>query len=132
MHAHLEGRGVPETVATAVIDTLSEQGYLDDARFAERFAADRRSLDHWGAERIERRLGELGVSRELVAGALVELRPGNELQAALDLLERRFPEPPRDDRGRNRALGLLVRRGYELELAHDALRLHSGSGSPGS
>lgn len=132
MHAHLKGRGVPETVATAVIDTVSEQGYLDDARFAERFAADRRSLDHWGAERIERRLGELGVSRELVAGALVELRPGNELQAALDLLERRFPEPPRDDRGRNRALGLLVRRGYELELAHDALRLHSGRGIPGS
>ncbi len=70
---------MPETVATAVIATLSEQGYLDDARFAERFAADRRSLDLWGAERIERRLGELGVSRELVAGALVELGPGNEL-----------------------------------------------------
>ncbi len=118
---------MPEEIAAAVIDTLSEQGYLDDARFAARFAADRRSLDCWGAQRIERRLGELGVSRELVAAALVELRPENELQAALDLLERRFPEPPRDDRSRNRALGLLVRRGYELELAHDALRLHRGS-----
>lgn len=123
---------MPESVAAAVIDMLSEQGYLDDARFAARFAADRRSLDLWGAERIERRLGELGVSSELVAGALVELGPEDELQAALDLLERRFPEPPRDDRGRNRALGLLVRRGYELELAHDALRLHSRSGSSAS
>ena len=31
-------------------------------------------------------------------------------------------EPPRDDRGRERALGLLVRRGYDLELAYDAVR----------
>ena len=33
-----------------------EQGYLDDARYAQRFAEDRRTLDAWGAERIERRL----------------------------------------------------------------------------
>lgn len=131
MHAHLATRGVPEVAAAAAIDTLSEQGYLDDARFAARFAADRRSLDSWGAQRIERRLRELGVAGELVAGALAELGPDTELQAALDLLERRFPEPPSDDRGRNRALGLLVRRGYELELAHDALRLHRRGVSAG-
>ncbi len=108
---------------------LREQGYLDDARFAARFATDRRSLDWWGSQRIERRLTELGIDRELAAAALAELGPDNELQAAVGLLERRFPEPPRGDRGRQRALGLLVRRGYELELAHDALRLHRASGS---
>ena len=30
--------------------------------------------------------------------------------------------PPADERGRERALGLLVRRGYALELAYDAVR----------
>ena len=38
----------------AVLGELCEQGYLDDARFAQRFAEDRRRLDGWGAERIER------------------------------------------------------------------------------
>ena len=36
--------------------SCTEQGYLDDARYAQRFAEDRRTLDAWGAERIERRL----------------------------------------------------------------------------
>ncbi len=115
--------------AAAAIDVLREQGYVDDARFAARFAADRRALDSWGAQRIERRLTELDVARELVSAALADLGPDDELQAAVGLLERRFPEPPRDDRSRQRALGLLVRRGYELELAHDALRLHRASGT---
>ena len=43
-------------------------------------------------------------------------------EAAIELLRRRLSEPPRDDRGRERALGLLVRRGYDLELAYDAVR----------
>lgn len=131
MRGHLEARGVRQASAAAAIDVLCEQRYLDDARFAVRFAADRRSLDCWGAQRIERRLIELGVPRELVSTALAELGPDNELHAALHLLERRFPDPPHDDRGRNRALGLLVRRGFELELAHDALRRHRGSRSGG-
>ena len=33
-----------------------------------------------------------------------------------------MPAAPSDDRGRERALGLLVRKGYELELAYDAVR----------
>ena len=38
------------------------------------------------------------------------------------LLRRRFPSPPHDDRERNRALGVLVRKGYESDLAHEAVR----------
>ncbi|MEA2282705.1 MAG: regulatory protein, partial [Solirubrobacteraceae bacterium] len=49
-----------------------------------------------------------------------------ELDAALALLQRRFPEPPATPRDAQRALGMLVRKGYGLELAHDALRRHAG------
>ena len=38
------------------------------------------------------------------------------------LLRRRFRTRPADDRERERALGMLVRKGYELELAYDAVR----------
>ena len=48
------------------------------------------------------------------------------MEAALELLARRFPEPPQTPRDRDRALGVLVRKGYELELAYDALRRHAG------
>lgn len=104
------------------VQVLEDEGYLDDARYARRFAEDRRRLDSWGAERIEQRLLAVGVAPELVAAAVDEQPAGAELQAAVDLLRRRFPKPPADDRERNRALGLLVRRGYDLDLAHDAIR----------
>ena len=118
-------------VEPAVIDTvvgeLCEQGYLDDERFAQRFAEDRRRLDGWGAERIERRLLALGIDGDLVAAA-VECQDANgELEAALELLRRRFPDPPATPRDCERALGVLVRKGYELELAHDAIRRHTGA-----
>ncbi len=98
---------------------------------ARRFAEDRRRLDEWGAERIERKLLSLGVDRELVAAAVGEQDHQEEMTAALDLLARRFPHPPETPRDRDRALGMLVRKGYGLELAHDALRRHAGvSGEP--
>ena len=50
--------------------------------------------------------------------------PADELAAAIELLERRVSIPPRDGRERNRALGLLVRRGYDLDVACDAIRAH--------
>ncbi len=53
---HLEAKGVePETVSAALAE-LGRQGYVDDVRYAQMFAEDRRKLDGWGTERIERRL----------------------------------------------------------------------------
>jgi regulatory protein len=107
-----------------VVAALLEGGYVDDAAFARRFAEDRRNLDAWGAERIERRLSELGVPRHLIREAVGE-GEHDELAAACELLARRFPAPPETPRDMERALGFLVRKGYDLELAHDALRRHA-------
>jgi len=109
-----------------VVDELTESGYLDDARYAERFTEDRRRLDAWGPERIERRLRSLGVEREHIEAALGDRESEDELAAALELLRRRFPARPETPRERDRALGVLVRKGYGSELAYDALRRHAG------
>ncbi|HEX3317987.1 MAG TPA: RecX family transcriptional regulator [Solirubrobacteraceae bacterium] len=124
MRRYLEGKRVDPATIAETVDTLTEQHYLDDARYARQFAEDRRTLDHWGAERVERRLLAAGVDRDLVAAALAGQDASAELEAAVALLRRRFPTPPSTDRDRNRALGVLLRKGYELELAHDAIRLH--------
>jgi regulatory protein len=123
----LARKRVEPAVIDAVVGELCEQGYLDDARFAQRFAEDRRRLDGWGAERIERRLLALGIDRELVAAAVGCQGADEELEAAVALLRRRFPDPPATPRDCERALGMLVRKGYELELAHDAIRRHAGA-----
>jgi regulatory protein len=122
VHERLSAEGVEPAVVDAVVGELRRLGYLDDARYAQRFAEDRRTIDAWGADRIERRLLAVGVDPALIAAALGERDTGEELEAALAVLRRRFERPPAHDRERDRALGLLVRKGYELELAYDAVR----------
>ncbi len=119
---HLERREVGAETIEIVLAELEDQRYLDDARYAQRFAEDRRRLDHWGPDRIAERLRAVGIPRAHIEAAVAEQDREGELDVALALLERRFSPPLPDDRARERALGVLVRRGYDLELAHDAIR----------
>jgi regulatory protein len=105
------------------LDELRERRYVDDAAYAERFTDDRRALDGWGPERIRIRLEQAGVDAELIDRALGSRDSADELEAALGVLTRRMGEGrPVDDRARKRAVGLLLRRGYESELAYTAVR----------
>jgi regulatory protein len=119
---HLEGKRVEPSAIDASLAALRESGYLDDARYAMRFAEDRRELDDWGADRIARRLRAVGVGEAEVAAALSAQDGDAEHDAAIALLRRRLRVPPRSDRDRERALGMLVRKGYDLELAYDVVR----------
>jgi regulatory protein len=119
---HLERKRVEPAGIDAAIAELERIDYLDDARFARRFAEDRRRLAAWGADRIERRLRALGIEPVTAAAAAGAGEGDDELAAAVDLLRRRIRRPPATDRDRERALGLLARRGYEVELAYDAVR----------
>ncbi len=120
---HLEARAVDEAAIDGAVEALVRQGYVDDARYARTFAEDRRRLDDWGPERIEHRLLALGIDASVVAEALADRDAAGELAAAVALLRRRLGGAiPETDRERERALGILARKGYDLELAYDAVR----------
>jgi regulatory protein len=118
----LERRRVEPDAIEAAVEELSASGFLDDARYAVRFAEDKRELAQWGSERIARELTRRGVAAELIDAALCDRTEQAELGTALTLLEQRFPAPPADDRERDRAWRLLVRRGYAPEVAYEAVR----------
>jgi regulatory protein len=126
----LERRGISPRSAEAAIAVLTEQGYVNDVRFAELFVSDKRELEQWGNERIRRGLLERGIEREVAERALeADADDGpqeTELQRAVAVLRRRFPVAPSDHRERQRALGVLLRKGYDSELALDALAAHAG------
>src|ERR671925_604893 len=66
----LRARGAEEGQVEAVIAHLKELGQIDDARYAERFAEDKRELAGWGAERIREALEVRGVSGRHIDEAL--------------------------------------------------------------
>jgi regulatory protein len=138
VRAQLERKGVSPELIDAALQAFAEQGFLDDERFAQLFASDKRELEQWGSERIRRGLLARGVDRELAERALAPGAQGGgagafdeaptELERALELLRRRFPAPPRERRERDRALGVLLHKGYESELALDALSAYARGG----
>ncbi len=109
-----------------MVGELKRTHVLDDARYAERFTEDHRTLMGWGPDRIEQDLARRGIPSELIAPALAQRSREDELAAARSLLADRFAALE-DDRARNRAWELLVRRGYDAELAYDAVRAHIGA-----
>lgn len=127
IRTHLERAGIEAGVVEQAVRTLTELEYVNDARFATRFAQDKRELEAWGAERIEQRLIALGVNRDHIRAALAGAESGSEMDRALGLLRRRFPVAPSDRRGRDRALGVLIRKGYDPDLALEALAAHAGA-----
>jgi regulatory protein len=120
MHAWLSDRDIPEEIVDDVLSELIEVGELDDDRFAHAYAADKRDLSGWGSERIEAALVDRGLERSLAELASREDRD-RQLERAIEQLVARHGIPS-DEGDRARALSFLTRRGYEYELAYDAIR----------
>jgi regulatory protein len=117
----LAQRGFGPDQVAAAIERLIEGGALDDERFARRFAEDKRELRGWGPERIREALAGRGLEQEQIEDAVGGAGPDEDLERAVALLERRS-ERPCDEPSRARALAYLARRGYDVEVAYEAVR----------
>ena len=122
MREWLAVREVEEEEAERVISFLVENLALDDRAFATAFASDKRELSGWGKDRIREVLLRRGVERRLVEEALRPDEGESEVDRAVRVLKEKGAELG-DDRGRQRALGLLARRGYDAEEAYAAIRI---------
>jgi regulatory protein len=122
LSAWLARRGYGLEQIETTIDRLTELGELDDERFARRYAEDKRELRGWGAERIRESLASRGIPVAVVEAALEADSHDAQVGRASDLLLRQG-RPLEADSDRARALGYLTRRGYEYEVAYEAIRL---------
>ncbi len=120
--ARLERDGVEQPLAAEVVVQLVADGYLSDERYAVLYAEDRRSLDGWGNERIAAHLQEAGIPRGIIETVVGSRGHQDQVGDAIRVLDLRIGSAPTDPRERERALGVLARRGYSLEIAYDAVR----------
>ncbi|MBN8868071.1 MAG: RecX family transcriptional regulator [Solirubrobacterales bacterium] len=122
MRDWLLAREVEPEEVERVVEFLTENLALDDRRFALEFTNDKRDLAGWGRDRIRATLLRRGIDRRLVEEAINAPGAESEVDRAVRLLIERGAQLD-DDRGRNRALGLLARRGYDADEAYAAIRI---------
>jgi len=103
----------------ALLDTLAADGFLSDARFAQSLV--RRKAGTHSRRAIAGELRAQGVAQDTLAEAIA----GSELDDDVTmraLWERRFGEPPRDEREKARQVRFLQSRGFGLSAILRFLR----------
>ncbi len=106
--------------AEEAMEKLKSYGYLDDSRFALRFAQELQRVKHYGKKRIEQELYRKGVSREVVSDTLEQLDFDEDALPAL--IERKYLRQLDTEKGVQKTVAALQRMGYSFGEIRDALQ----------
>lgn len=122
----LAGRRVSEGDAEGVVARLVTEGWLDDRRFAERFAEGAVAGGRFFGRRLRLEMRRRGIPADLVNEVAGRLGEEHDEQDDLRcLLERRFPGfrfSSAAEREKRRVIGFLQRRGFGVSAIMEALR----------
>ncbi|MBQ6092613.1 MAG: regulatory protein RecX [Clostridia bacterium] len=105
--------------ADEAIERLRGYGYVDDARFAARYAAELQRVKHYGKKRIEQELFRKGVDRAVITETLEGLT--FDADDLVSLIERKYAGRLGTEKGVSQTVAALQRRGYGYREIKDAL-----------
>lgn len=118
-------KGYSEAVAGDVADEMESLGYIDDRRFAERFASDAVNRKDAGPQMITSGLQKKGISREIIDDVLVKVsRDYTQADTARRALGRKLNKGgvPRNRNEIRKLSDYLRRRGFSYDIIRDVLK----------
>ncbi|MFP5250000.1 MAG: regulatory protein RecX [Acidobacteriota bacterium] len=123
MHARVEPGEHGHAAVDAVLKRLRENGYLDDAAYAETYARLRQENEKFGARRVRQDLRRKGLNPALVEQT-VAARYGasNEEALARAHLERKRIKKPGNEKETARVMRRLVVAGFSTAAIYKILR----------
>src|SRR3954468_20845515 len=96
--AKLAKKKVPQEIAERVLDRFEEVGLVDDAAFARDWVQSRQAGRGLARRALAVELQRKGVDPEVVSDAVATVDPGDEVEAARDLVRRKRRSLERIDR----------------------------------
>lgn len=117
----LTAKGLTVEEAAAVVRRLSEEGYVDNLRFAKAFVSDKFRFDHWGRVKIQNQLRLKGVGEAHIREALALIDEETYLEALRQFVHSRRRETGDDEDPctRQKIIRAALSRGYEAALVLD-------------
>jgi regulatory protein len=103
----------------AVLDQLTQDGHLSDARYADAVAHARQGKH--GSRRLAHELREKGVDAALI-GAVVDAARNDDLAAARAVWQRKFGVPPVDAKDKARQYRFLLGRGFPADIVEKVFK----------
>lgn len=120
----LRERGIPDDIATCVLDRFEEVGLVDDASFARAWVASRHRVRGSARSVLRQELRRKGVDDVRVSEALEEIDDAAERERARALASRKLAGMTAVDPGvrARRVASMLARRGYPTSVAMGVVR----------
>ena len=115
----LRQRGIPDDVATVVLDRFVEVGLIDDEAYAAAFVAAKHRDRALGVTALRTELRRKGLDEITVDAAVQAVDSDAERDRARALISRRVDAAMSNGlpAARRRLVGLLARRGYSAEMS---------------
>lgn len=117
----LREKDFSEEAAEYAVNRLKELSLLDDERYAEMLSEHLYTNKHYGVKRIMQELIFRGIDRETARNAVLALDK-DEVNSIVLLLEGKFKDKFRDEKGKQRTVAALLRYGYSFSDIKAALK----------
>ena len=105
--------------AEEAVEKLTEEGYVDDERFARAYAAELVRVRHYGKRRIVTELLKKGIDQSLARDIADETEVGED--EILVALKRKYGRCLDTEKGVRRAINGLVAMGYSYSQIKQAI-----------
>lgn len=114
---------LPEDEQARVLARLTEERYLDEARYARAYVHDRVAYNHWGRVKIRQMLRAQGIASGDIDAALRSIDEAAYGQVLRDILQAKAPtvKARSDYERRGKLLRFAAGRGFETALILDCL-----------
>ena len=109
--------GIPKEKREEIIEYLTANRYLDDARFARSFASYKVRFAAWGKRKIRMALAAKRISSRLIAEAMDNIEEEDYLEALNRVVDAKKKDlDPEDREQRQKLFRSLLARGFEGDL----------------
>ncbi|UQZ87413.1 Regulatory protein RecX [Paenibacillus konkukensis] len=124
LKARLKEKGYDPQVAAETLERLRREQYVDDSQFAEQLAMQRIRSQKKGRNWVRQELQHKGLQPEHIAQALEQVDEETEYRYAFELAFKKYRSDFAEDplKGRRKAAGFLMRRGYSSRIATRVIR----------
>ena len=116
--AKLDAWGISYTSQTKIIDRLIDEKFIDEKRYCQAFVNDKLRFNHWGRIKIQAKLREKKLPRDLISEALENIDEEEYKNILLTLIKNKSREAGNveEHKKREKILRFAASRGFEPSL----------------
>lgn len=98
--------------AEAIVESLEEEGYVNNLRYATAFAREKSSITGWGPEKIAFQLRTKGIDKDTISSALAETDPDKAEAKLRKILLTKWKSLQGDPEAKFKLMRFALSRGY--------------------